>query len=285
MSVEVSEIEIDGNVGSNARVVALKATVGGQTHRTAVIKADQLDINVHKGKAYGKNITITRLEHGEVNGDSVAVTQALGGKIIAKEVTIGICASHVTAIASQKIEIKKLQGSENSFIIDPLIKKDLKEGLTEHQESINEIKLSIKSIAKEINEYTYKIKEGTPAFIEIKKRLLHYKKSGVKLPASFVKKYKLFTHMQEHLKKIQEEYKHKKEQLELYADKTLSFQENIFDARVINRDRWKGYNEIKFKLVEPPIELIHKPAEGSRDMIFGVVEIDEGEFEIQAMDE
>jgi len=285
MNVEVSEIEIDGNVGSNAHVVALKASVGGQTHRTATVKADKLDINVHKGKAYGKDITITRLEHGEVDGNSVMVTQALGGIIVAKEISIGICASHVTATASKKIEIKKLQGSENSFIIDPLIKRDAKAGLNEHQESIDALKADIKSITKEIEEYTYKIKEGTPAFIEIKKRLLHYKKSGVKLPASFVKKYKLFTHMQEHLKEIQDTYKRKKDQLSLYADKTVSFQDNIFDARVVNRDRWKGYNEIKFRLVEPPIELVYKPAEGSRDMIFGVVDIGDGEFEIQAMDE
>ncbi|CAI6149982.1 MAG: hypothetical protein SPLUMA2_SPLUMAMAG2_01662 [uncultured Sulfurimonas sp.] len=69
MSVEVTEIDIDGNVGSNARVVALRATVAGQTHKTACIKADDLDINVHKGKAYGKNIKVTRLEHGEIDGD------------------------------------------------------------------------------------------------------------------------------------------------------------------------------------------------------------------------
>jgi len=285
MNVEVSEIEIDGNVGSHAHVVALIASVGGQTHRTATVKADKLDINVHKGKAYGKDITITRLEHGEVDGNSVMVTQALGGTIVAKEISIGICASHVTATASKKIEIKKLQGSENSFIIDPLIKRDAKAGLNEHQETIDALKVDIKSITKEIEEYTYKIKEGTPAFIEIKKRLLHYKKSGVKLPASFVKKYKLFTHMQEHLKEIQDTYRRKKDQLDLYADKTVSFQDNIFDARVINRDRWKGYNEIKFRLVEPPIELVYKPSEGSSDMIFGVVDIGDGEFEIQAMDE
>ena len=71
MEVEVTEIDIEGNVGSNAKVSAKKATVGGQTHKTATIRADKLDINVHKGKAYGKNIHITRLEHGDVDGDKV----------------------------------------------------------------------------------------------------------------------------------------------------------------------------------------------------------------------
>jgi len=285
MSVEVSEIEIDGNVGSNAKVVALKASIGGQTHRTAVVKADKLDINVHKGKAFGKEISITRLEHGEVNGNSVSISQALGGKIIAKEVTLEICASHVTATASKTIEIKKLQGSENTFIIDPLIKKDAQEGLNENQEKIDKLAVEIREIKKEVDAYTYKINEGSAAFMEIKKRLLHYKKTGVKLPTSFVKKYKLFTSMQEHLKEIKEEYQRKKDQHDLYAKKTVTFQDNILDARVINRDRWKGYNEIKFKLIEPPIELVHKPAEGSLDMIFGLVDLGDGEFEIRAMEE
>lgn len=65
--------------------------------------------------------------------------------------------------------------------------------------------------------------------------------------------------------------------------KTASFQDNIFDARIINRDRWIGHNEIIFKLIEPPIELSFKPQEGSPDKIFAVVETDEGVFEIQAV--
>lgn len=283
MSVEVSEIDIEGNVGSNAHVVALRATVAGQTHKTATIKADKLDINIHKGKAYGKHIKITRLEHGEVDGDIVEVTQALGGHIRAKEVDIEICASHVKVTSSKRIEIKKLQGSENTFTIDPLLKNELQKELNDNKDTIKELKNEVRDIKKEIDRYTQLIKEGTPAFIEIKKRLVHYKKSGVKLPGSFVKKYKQFTQMQEHLKGIKDEFSVKSDHLNLQTTRTASFQDNILDARVINRDRWVGYNEIKFKLVDPPIELIHRPAEGSKDMIFGLVDIGDGEFEIQAL--
>jgi hypothetical protein len=100
-----------------------------------------------------------------------------------------------------------------------------------------------------------------------------------------VKKYKQFTQLQEYLKGIKEEYNVKNDHLNLQTTKTASFQDNILDARVINRDKWMGYNEIKFKLVDPPIELVHRPAEGSKDMIFGLVEIGNGKFEIQAVEE
>ena len=285
MHVEVTEIDIDGNVGSNAKVIALKATIGGQTHKTAMIKADKLDINVHKGKAEGKNIKITRLEHGEVDGNTVYITQALGGQIRAKEIDIEICASHVKATASKRIEIQKLHGSENIFTIDPVLKQDAQDGLSDNKDAIQELKNDIRDLGKEVTKYTKLVKEGTASFLDIKKRLLHYKKSGVKMPASFVKKYKQFTTMQEHLKEIKEEYDVKKDQLSLQTTRTSSFQDNIMDARVINRDRWVGYNEIRFKLVEPPMELVYKPVEGSKEMIFGLVEVEDGDFAIEAVRE
>ena len=285
MSVEVSEIEIEGNVGSNASVTALKATVGGQTHKTATIRADKLDINIHKGTAYGKNIHITRLEHGVIDGDIIEIGQAVGGEVRGKEINIELCASYVKATASKIIEIQKLQGSENVFTIDPLLKKDAKEGLSENREHIQELKLEIRTLKKEIEKYTKLIKDGTASFNDVKKRLIHYKKNSVKMPESFVKKYKQFQNMQLHLTTIQKEYEEKVDKEALLSDNNSSFQEDIFDARIINRNRWVGHNELHFKLVDPPMDIVYKPQEGSSEKIFGLVEVSEGEYEIQAIAE
>lgn len=285
MEVEVSEIEIDGNVGSNARVVALKATVGGLTHKTSYVKADVLDINVHKGKAVGKQVHITRLEHGVVEADSVVIAQALGGHIRAKEIFIGICASHVHATATKTIEIQKMQGSENIFTIDPLLTKDTKKSLNTNQEAIAELSSDIKILEKKIKALKIKTKEGKSAFIDIKKRLMHYKKNGVKMPTSFVRKYKDFMQLHDDLKELQEESAIKNDKLLLYTTKTSSFQDDIFDARIINKDRWVGYNEVRFKLVDPSMDLVHKPAVGSDEMIFALVDLGDGEFKIEAVEE
>ena len=285
MHVEVTEIDIDGNVGSNAKVIAKRARIGGQTHKSAMIRADDVDIRVHKGKAYGKKITIERLEHGEVDGDDVHIGQALGGNIRGRNVTIDVCASHVNVTSSKRIEVKKLIGSENSFIIDPLTKKDEKKSAEEHKHKIKELKEKLKTLAMNIKKYKMLIKEGMPAFMEIKKRLMHYKKSGVKMPASFVKKYKQFQNMQEHLKKLMEESAILQDRFNLLTTNTASFQDNIFDARVIMRDTWKGYNEIKFKLVDPPMELVYKPMENSNEHVFGLVQLDEDEYAIRPMSE
>ena len=285
MKVEVSEIDIEGNVGSSAKVFALKAKIGGQTHKTSIVRADKLNINVHKGSAYGKNIHITRLEHGTIDGDNVEVTQAIGGNIRAKEVTIEICASHVKATASKLIEIKKLQGSENVFTIDPLVKKSAQKDLDKNQVNIKTLKLDIRNLTADIKQFSQHIKDGTAAFNDIKRRLIHYKKNGVKMPDSFVKKYKQFQSLQEQLIQAKKNLEDKTDQLSLLTSNTTSFQDDIFNARIINRNRWIGHNELVFKMVKPKMDLTFRPREGSEDKIFAVVEVDEGEYEIQAVEE
>ncbi len=285
MVVEVTKIKVEGNVGSNAKVLAKEAVINGQTHRTATIQADDLEINVHKGKAYGKNIQINRLEHGEIEGEKVKVEQALGGIIRGKEIDIEICASHVKATASKRIEIQKLQGSENIFTIDPLLKKNAKKDLDANKVKIQKLELKLKELKVELEKQTRLVKEAAPAFLEIKKRLMFYNKNGVKMPASFVKKYKQFQSMQDNLKNLKTNYGVQQDQLNLLTTRTSSFQDNILDARIINRDKWIGYNEIKFKLVDPPAELVYRPEKGSLEHVFGLVQIEEGEYMIRPMSE
>jgi hypothetical protein len=284
MIVEVSEIEIEGNVGSNAKLKALKAYVGGQTHKTSLVEAQKININIHKGTAIGKNIHITRLEHGSVEGEKIDITQALGGHISGQEIEIELCASHVKATASRVIEIKKLHGSENTFVIDPLLQKDVKESLDEDTEDIKALEEEERDLKKEIEKYRTLIKNNTAAFNDVKKRLLHYKKNGVKMPESFVKKYKQFQNMKDRLATLEKSYDIKNDKLKLLTNKTSTYQDNIFDARIINRDRWIGFNELIFKLVDPPIEVSYKPAEGFAGKEFALVEVEEGEYEIKAVD-
>ncbi len=281
MEVEVTEIDIDGNMGPNSKLTAIRATIAGQTHKSSIVKADKLDINVHKGTAYGKNIHITRLEHGTVDGDVVEVSQAMGGNIRAKEVHIEICGSYVKATSSKIIEIKKLQGSENVFTIDSLLKKSSQKGLEKNEDEIAELEIATRNIKEEIDKYTKTIDDNRVSFLELKKRLIHYKKNGVKMPSSFVEKYKQFLHIEAHLKSIKKEYAVKQDKLILLTTKTASFQDNIFNARIVNRDRWVGYNKLVFKLVDPPIEVTYEPPEDSQDKIFGLVEDEDGHYSIE----
>jgi len=285
MEVEVSEIDIDGNTGPNSIVNAKKATIGGQTHKTSTIRADKLDINIHKGMAYGKNIHITRLEHGTVDGDIVDISQAIGGDIRGKEVHIDVCGSYVKATSHKLIEINRLQGQENVFTIDSLLKKDTRQGKEMHEEEIKDLEIAIRDIKKEIEKYTETIKKNQASFVELKKRLIHYKKNGIKMPNSFVEKYKQFLKIQSHLESIEKEHKAKQDKLTLLTTQTASFQDNIMNARIVNHDKWTGYNKLIFKLVDPPIEIVYEPKEGSTDKIFGLVQDEEDHYSIEVLKE
>ena len=285
MEIEVTEIDIKGNVGPSAKVHAKRATIEGQTHGTSLVRADDLTINIHKGTAIGDNVKITRLEHGSVEGKKIEIAQAVGGSVRGREIYVELCSSHVKLTASKTIQIHKLQGSENVFTIDILLQKDKDNQANENQEEIEEFKKSLSEMKKEIAKYEKLVKDSQAAFNEIKQRLIHYKKNGIQMPAAFVTKYKQFQKTQEYLENIKKEYSVKNDKFLLLTNRRASFQNTIFDARIINKDRWVGHNEIIFKLIDPPIQLSYKPQDGSLDKIFAVVENDDGEYEIRAVRE
>jgi hypothetical protein len=284
MEVEVNEIYVEGNVGPNAKVHSIKATVEGQTHQSSFMESDILNINIHKGKAKGRDIHITRLEHGEVIGDTVKISQALGGKVIAREIIIETLGSHVKLNASHSITINKLQGGENTLIIDPLLSQECQKDVTDGAKLIKETKSGLKLLQAEVDRHLALIKKNEPAYIDIKKRLVHYKKSGVKMPSAFVKKYKQFHFYYERVDKLKLELKSKKENLELLQAKYNSAQNDIFEARVINNDHWRNHNEIIFKLVDPALEINFVPQHNSVMKVLGLVEKEE-EFYIAEVDE
>ncbi|MDK9694144.1 MAG: FapA family protein [Sulfurimonas sp.] len=285
MEVEVSEIDIKGNVGPNSKVHANRATVEGQTHKTSKMYAKNLTINIHKGFASGDDVKVMRLEHGVIEGKKVEVEQAIGGTIKAKDIEISLCASYVKAMASRLIEIKKLQGSENIFTIDPLLYQEKNRDFSEKKSEIHELRVSIDEIKKEIERYKKLINDNAESFKEIKKRLMYFKQNGIKMPTTFVVKYKQHIKAQEYLDGIINECQEKNNKLLLLSAKSASLQDSIFDARIINRDKWVGHNELIFKLIDPLMDLSYKPKEGSMEKIFAVVKMDDGTFEIRAVKE
>ena len=285
MAVEVNEINIEGNIGSNSKVRARKANIEGQTHQTSEVYADDLRINIHKGKAVGHDVHITRLEHGTVEGETVTVKQATGGKIRARVINIEILGSHVTMTATEKIEVNQLKGSENRFIIDPVVMHDRLSELSSNEDRIKEAKRQIMDVEKEVQKYATLVTENNASFQDLKKRLLQYKKSGVQMPTSFVKKYKQFQQMQAHLDSLKKELTERNERLELLSRKHHAFQGDIFKAKVICHDQWKGHNEIVYKMIEPEIEVTFVPPEYSTESIFMLHEDeDDGHYYIIPVD-
>lgn len=284
MEVTVHAINIDGNIGPNAKVTAKKATVEGQVHQSATISADELSINIHKGTAYGKNVHITRLEQGSVDAERVTVMQATGGKIRAKEIIIEMLGSHVKMTASHRIEIKKIHGGENQFVIDPMINESI-ENIEKQSQQMVLVKQSIRDIQKELTAYEKIWHENIPAMEEIKHKLLHYKNNGIKMPVAFVQKYQKNQQFKEKLDSLRAELTAKEELYAWLNEKHTTLQSEIFEARIINHDVWRNYNEIIFKLIDPPIDVLYVPTHNTQERILGLHKDEDGEFSIRVLEQ
>ncbi len=285
MDVEVNEIEVEGNVGPKAKIVAKTAKIDGQTHGTSHVRADKLTINIHRGFAEGEEVNVTRLERGKIVGKKVSVTQALSGDIRGEHVVVELLGSHVTITASRTIEIKKMQGSENKLIIDPTAISQLSNNAFENDEKIKDIDHQIKEMNYEVQKYVTMVHSNEQAYKQIKKRLLHYQKNKIKLPVSLVRQFKEFKTTIEHLESLQDSLKSLIAQRERLNIVKQTVQEHIFEARIINRDKWVGYNEIVFHLIDPPTKLSYTPKEGSREMVFGIDEDEDGAYRIKGKKE
>jgi hypothetical protein len=282
MAVTVNIINIEGNVGAEAKITAHKATIQGQVHSSAIVTADDLSINVHKGKAYGKEIHITRLELGEVEGERVFITQAVGGKVRAKEIYIELLGSRTKLTASKTIEIKTLQGGENILTIDPLLNES-RDVLDKDLEKINAAKKALDLVEKELSSYENTMKENMNAYEDIKQKLVHYKRNNIKAPTVYIEKYQQLQQFRQKLESLREEFTEKKSYLDLLNGHRESLQTGIFEARIINHDRWRNYNEIIFKLIDPPIDITYYPAEMSDENMLGLHEDENGEFSIKVV--
>ncbi len=259
MEVEVNELNVDGNVGNNAKIRAKKVSIEGQTHQSSYIEADEVKVGIHKGRIKGKKVQIARLEQGIVEAEQVEVTQASGGKIIAKEVLIDTLSSHVVIIASHKIEINYLKGEENSFTITPILYDEDREKLSSQEEEIVQQERKIRVLVDEAEHKKAILDENKNAIAELKKRLAHYKETGTKMPSAFVAKFKEFQELQANLQNIQTEIRQNEDKLALIQAKTNTLQSDIMEAKIINHSTYKGHNEIRFKLLDPELELYLVP--------------------------
>lgn len=262
MYIETGELNVQGNVGQNAVIKARKLNIGGQTHSSSKITADEVSVNVHLGEIDGKNVQVQRLEGGVVRADIATIGSILGGRVEAREIHIETLASNASIISSELVEITSVKGSGNKILIDPSQIKSLDNQTEQTQAKIAELKKIIEALPKQLEAKKTTIDKNRQSIDMIKAKLKELKQSGVKPPNSFMAKLKEFqqlindyNELLKHMKDAEFELKELQESLDLAQNKVLS-------AKVINKGSWKEFNEIKFKLLDPPSEYTYSTKEG-----------------------
>ena len=285
MTVETTEIIVEGNIGSGATVKAKKAKIGGQTHKNASIYAEDLDISIHRGYAEGDIVKIKRLEGGKVNAKTVQIEQAIGGEVIAEKIYIKQLVSNVTMIASEIIEINELKGTNNRFIIDPSKVLGFHEKIDDLKKKLKKIKFTINTIKKDIRDKKILIDKNREAAELVKQKIVELKSSGQKPSKVLMKKIKDFQQLILKYNTLLEKYKKEKEEREIVKKEIDDIQLTILNAKVINHSVWHEYNEIKFVLLSPKIEVVHVTTEGEIAKSITLSKIEEGDYQINRKSE
>lgn len=285
MSVETTEITVEGNIGSGAVVKAKKAKIGGQTHQKASIYADELDISVHRGYAEGKDVTIKRLEGGRVNAKTVKIDQAIGGEVIAEKIFVKQLVSNVTLVASEIIEINEEKGTNNKFVIDPSRVLGFQEKIDELEKKLKKIEATINTTKKVIRDKKLLIEKNREPAELVKQKIIELKRSGQEPAKTLVKKIKDFQQLIATYNALLEKYKKEKVERESIKKDIEDIQSTILKAKIINHSLWHEYNEIKFVLLSPKIEITHVTKEGEISKSITLSKVEEGEYQINRKSE
>ncbi len=281
MKIDTSEIKVAGNVANGAEILAKKVEVEGQTHQTAKIVADDVKINLHKGYAEGNVVHVDILEGGKIVGDIVHIKQLFGGEVEAKEVYIERVLSNATVSASHHIEIGEIEGTGNIFIIDARVQRGYHDKNESYRAEIQTIDVEVNKYTKEVKRHRDKINQEDQNIKDINHKVKELKSSGIKPPSALILKLK---DHQVRIKKhnsLLKELKDAKIQKTSLQEMLTELSASVYEAKVINKSVWKEFNEVQYKLLDPPIEVSFLAKEGDMVETLTLNSNKDGEFQVK----
>ena len=280
VEIETSELDIAGSVANNAKIKANKAQIKGQTHQSSRICANELQIHLHKGYAEGNIVEINILEGGTVIGDIVRVEKFSGGEIRAKEVYIKNVVSNSKVTASHHIEIDKIEGNGNVFVVDARAQRDFESKFEALSSKLKELELKLVKLPKELKQKKRKIESEKENIAKINQTIEEMKKFGKTPLASLVLKLKEHQERIKSFNSLLKELKDVKMEKENLNQELVDLNTSVLNAKVICKSPWKEFNEVKFKLIKPPVEVSFLPKEGEKTEVLSLASTEEGEYNI-----
>ncbi|MFL1707083.1 flagellar assembly protein A [Campylobacter sp. MOP7] len=281
MKVEANEINVQGNVAQNATVKANKITIGGQTHAKSYIEAKEAKIAVHIGSFDGDHVEIDRLENGKVKAKTAVIKSMLGGEVIAERLEVGVLASNSTIIVADMLEIKQLRGVNNKILVDFSMVKNSGDKINEYMAQIKEIKEQIAKTPKQLESKKCVIEENRGPMNIIKEKMQEFRVSQKTPPVTFIKKLKEYQQLVHEYNTILKDFQEKRARIAELKEEIKDIQDGIFSSKVINHSNWREFNEIKFKLVDPPKEIVYNTRENeiARVLMIKKIENEDGEVD------
>jgi hypothetical protein len=247
INIDVQKLDVDGSVGSNAKIQACELTIGAQTHKKSQINVTEVaNIHLHRGNLKAKEANIGTLEAGKVEADIVRIKKMVGGEIIANKVYIGTLYSNAKITARELIEIDHIEGEGNDLIIDP-------RAIPSYHEKIAALEIKVRSKTSRLQEQSKEFitrqlsfKEKSARMKQFQQRLIEAKKSGsVPMKADIVRiqQYKAEA---EKFKELAEELRIQEEAIHTLQSELDKLYEADLHACVTHRGIYNGHNRVIF---------------------------------------
>ncbi|MGP1484913.1 MAG: flagellar assembly protein A [Campylobacter sp.] len=281
MNVEVNELNIEGNVAENTSIKANKLRIGGHTHSKAKIEARDAKIAVHLGSFDGDYVEIDRLEGGKVKAKNAVIKTVVGGEIVAQNLKIDTLGSNSNIKVANMLEIKQLKGTNNKIMVDFSMGSDRAENLAIYTAKIDDLKESTSKMPRQLEVRKIAIEENKMAVNLIKQRLEELKVAKIAPPVTFIKKLKEYQQLVNEYNSLLSEYKDNKAQIAELKERIVEMQNDVFEAKVVNYSSWNEFNEIKFKLIDPPKEITYNTRQNEIARVISLkkVEDENGDFD------
>lgn len=266
MKIQAAEVNVDGNVGPDAIIHSKKVNVGGLTHQSSKIYADNVRVAIHKGYIKGKNIQVDALEAGIIEGEHVEVNKLYGGKIYAESIVVQTLHSNAFLYATKSIHIVFMQKGENKFFLaanySPSNKKRYDTLLAQKNDSIKEAIHCTKELKVESLELA-KLKDTAD---EVRRILMQYKNTKTKPPSYLLEKFQEYHTRVVALRKKRERINELSGAFKDARDAIAKLDAQTKNATINVDSGWAGYNEIHYIFYAPSRDLlcIPKPSEPSK---------------------
>ncbi len=266
MKIQAGTVNVDGNVGPDAIVHSKEANIGGFTHKSSKIYADNVKVATHKGYIKGKNIQIDLLETGVIEGEKVEVDKMYGGKIYADEIIIQTLHANAFLYATKSIRVVHMKKGENKFYLaanyGSLNGDKWARLLQQKNESIeNAIRLT-----KELKVESLELLKLKTTNDEVRSVLMQYKNTKTIPPAYLLSQFEAYRARTLALKEKRERIHKMSEDFKKARALLAQMDERTKDATVVIDSGWVEYNEVHYVFYSPSRELlcIPKPGEPSK---------------------
>ncbi|RDU59366.1 hypothetical protein [Helicobacter marmotae] len=252
--LEAADVKIYGSVAENAKIIAHKVEINGQTHQSSVVQAQEVNIDIHKGKALGEKVHINRLELGNIEGEEVFIEQANGGNVRAKDIVIGTLHSHTNLTLSHSLHITNISGGENQITISSRASLKTQEEVQHINASLEHNFQLMNSLLSVLSKDLALVRRTKPVIEKIKVIIEDNKKNNkpnerniTDSIAEYVILLRRAKYLKERLLELQKESKDLNAILE-HLDKQTK------EASIVADSPWQGENEIIYESFFPEIK-------------------------------